>query len=136
DGTGIVDDAAFCPPGTTTTSATCRTLLGVTGAIQGTAAAASAGVDAGNCGVDLNLDGQVDNFTRSQLTAAGLNLCAQGWCPSTSTDSYPDDYKRIKTLVRWNVGGGSRYALQSTTVPNPGSSAAPQMTSLTSAGGQ
>ena len=136
DGTGIVDDSSFCPPAQTTSAATCRTLLGVTGAIQGTAAAANAGVDVGNCGIDLNLDGQVDNLTRSQLTASGLSLCGiVGWCPSTSTDSYPDDYKRVKTLVRWNVGGGSRYALQSTTIPNPGSSAAPQATSLTSASG-
>jgi Tfp pilus assembly protein PilV len=136
DGTGAVDDAMFCPPGTTTSSATCRSLLGNSGAIQGTAAAATAGINTGNCGIDLNLDGQVDNFTRAQLSAAGLNLCALGWCPATPTDAYPDDYKRVKTLVRWNVGGGSRYALQSTTVPNPGSSAAPQTTALTSASGQ
>lgn len=135
DGTGLVDDATFCPPGQTTAATTCSTLLGNTGAIQGTAAAASAGVDVGNCGIDLNLDGQVDNFTRAQLSAAGVDLCGQGWCPATATDRYPDDYKRVKTLVRWDVGGGSRYALQSTTVPNPGSSAAPQALTLTSASG-
>lgn len=135
DGTGIVDDAMFCPPGQVTSATTCNTLLGNTGAIQGTAAAASAGVAVGNCGIDLNLDGQVDNFTRAQLAAAGVDPCAMGWCPATSNDAYPDDYKRVKTLVRWNVGGGTRYALQSTTVPNPGSSAAPQTTSLTSQAG-
>ena len=137
DGTGIVDDATFCPPGTTAASAdTCRTLLGTEGAIQGTAAAATAGVDVGACGIDLNLDGQVDNFTRAQLTGSGLELCSvSGWCPATATDQLPDDYKRIQTLVRWDVGGGTRYALQSTTIPNPGSSAAPQTTTLTSLDG-
>ena len=133
DGTGIADDATFCPPATTTSAQTCQTLLGVDGSIQGTPAAATAGVDVGNCGIDLNLDGQVDNLTRSELTASGLNLCGiTGWCPTTTTDRLPDDYKRVKTLVRWDVGGGTRYALQATTIPNPGSSAAPQMTSLTS----
>lgn len=136
DGTGIVDDATFCPPGQVTSATTCNTLLGIEGAIQGTAAAASAGVAVGNCGIDLNLDGQVDHFTRAQLSAgAGIDLCGMGWCPATSSDAYPDDYKRVKTLVRWNVGGGTRYALQSTTVPNPGSSAAPQTTSLISLAG-
>src|SRR6476661_2477049 len=73
DGTGIVDDAMFCPPGQTTTATRCSTLLGLDGSIQGTPAAATAGVDVGNCGIDLNLDGQVDNLTRSQLIAgAGL----------------------------------------------------------------
>lgn len=132
DGTGIVDDATFCPPGTVTSAETCNTLLGIDGSIQGTPAAATAGVDVGNCGIDLNLDGQVDNLTRAQLVAsAGLDLCALGWCPTVSSDQLPDDYKRIKTLVRWDVGGGTRYALQSTTIPNPGSSAAPQTTTLT-----
>lgn len=132
DGTGLPDDATFCPPGTQTSAQTCQGLLGVDGNIQGTPAAATAGVDVGNCGIDLNLDGRVDNFTRAQLiTDAGLNLCTLGWCPTTSTDTLPDDYKRIKTLVRWNVGGGSRFALQATTVPNPGSSAAPQALTVT-----
>lgn len=136
DGTGIVSDATFCPPATPTSARTCLTLLGVDGAIQGTPAAVGAGVDVGNCGIDLDVDGQVDNLTRAQLAGSGINLCANpGWCPAGATDQLPDDYKRITTLVRWGVGGGSRYALQSTTVPNPGSGAAPQTVSLTSLAG-
>ena len=133
DGSGAVDNATFCPPGGGTSAATCRRILGMTGSIQGTAAATSSALDVGSCGIDLNLDGQVDYLTRGQLSAdAHVNLCSiVGWCPSTLADTYPDDYKRIVTLVRWNRGGGSRYALQSTTVPNPGSAAAPQMVSLT-----
>lgn len=134
DGTGTDEDALFCPPGSTATAARCRTLLGIDGSIQGVPGAAANGtLDVGSCGLDLNLDGQVDYLTRSQLAAdAGISLCSiVGWCPSTTTDSYPDDYKRIVTLVRWSVGGGSRFALQSTTVPNPGSAAAPQVETLT-----
>lgn len=136
DGTGLPDDAMFCPPATVTSAQRCQTLLGTDGSIQGTPAAASAGVDVGNCGIDLNVDGRVDYFTRAQLaTDAGIDLCGRGWCPTTSTDALPDDYKRVKTLVRWNVGGGSRFAMQATTVPNPGSSAAPQAVSLTALAG-
>lgn len=134
DGRGNVDDVMFCPPGSTATSTQCRTLLGIDGSVQGVpGAAATAALDIGSCGIDLDLDGQVDYLTRSELAVdAGLNLCVLGlgWCPSTTTDSYPDDYKRIVTLVRWNVGGGSRFALQSTTVPNPGSAAAPRVDML------
>jgi len=138
DGTGVDDDATFCPPGNTTSAATCRSILGTSGSISGLAGVASTNtLDVGNCGIDLNLDGQVDYLTRAQLsTDAHLSLCSLlGWCPTTTTDTYPDDYKRIVTLVRWNRGGGSRYALQSTTVPNPGSAAAPQMLSLTDPAG-
>jgi hypothetical protein len=42
----------------------------------------------------------------------------------------PDDYKRIVTLVTWDRGTGGRYALQSTTVPNPGSAAGVAITRL------
>lgn len=138
DGTGNDSDATFCPPGNTTSAATCRTILGTSGSIQGNPGVATSNtLDIGNCGIDLNLDGQVDYLTRAQLaTDAGLSLCSMlNWCPTTTTDTYPDDYKRIVTLVRWNRGGGSRYALQSTTVPNPGSAAAPQMLSLTPTAG-
>jgi hypothetical protein len=42
----------------------------------------------------------------------------------------PDDYKRIVTLVTWDRGTGGRYALQSTTVPNPGSASGVAITEL------
>src|SRR3954471_5076481 len=69
DGVGAVDDATFCPSGPGTPAATCRSLLGATGSIQGVSGAAGAGLAVGNCGLDLNLDGEVDELTRSSLSA-------------------------------------------------------------------
>lgn len=135
DGVGAVDDSMFCAAGTAATAARCRELLGVDGAIQGTSAAATAGIDVGSCGIDLNLDGQVDGLTRAQVIAGGIDLCVLGLCPVSTPDANPDDYKRVVTLVRWNRGAGSRYALQSTTSPNPGMSAAPQVQTLTTTSG-
>jgi Tfp pilus assembly protein PilV len=130
DGVGVVDDATFCPNAAGTPATTCTSLLGANVSIQGISGAAASGVAVGNCGLDLNLDGEVDELTRASL-AANVDLCAQGYCPTTTTDSQPDDYKRIVTLVTWDRGRGSRFALQSTTVPNPGSAAAPQVSALT-----
>jgi hypothetical protein len=110
-----------------TPTSSCSTWLGVTGSIQGTPAAATAGVDVGKCGIDLNLDGTVDN-----LVQASLGLCLLGICTGqTNTDTNPDDYKRVVALVRWDKGAGSRFVLQSTTLPNPGSAAAPGISALT-----
>ncbi len=129
DGLGSHDGALFCATGTGSTSAqTCTTLLGVSGAIQGAPAAASAGAAVGDCGIDLNLDGAVDN-----LTEASLGICI-GICPIGTVDTTPSDYKRVVVLVRWDRGKGSRYALQSTTVANPGLAAAPAVVGLTAAG--
>jgi Tfp pilus assembly protein PilV len=120
---GADDPATFCLDGTgTATAARCRALLGSSGDIRGTTAAATA-ADRGDCGVDLNLDGQVDGLTG----ATGI-ACPVG---STTCDQIPDDYKRIVTLVRWTKGQGARFALQSSTVPYPGFSAAPSVTALT-----
>ena len=77
---------------------------------------------AGDCGIDSNLDGAVD----------GLADTSGGACTNcTGTDTNPNDYKRVVVLVRWNRGLGTRYALQSTTIPNPGMSAAPAVQQLT-----
>jgi type II secretory pathway pseudopilin PulG len=122
---GADDPATFCVDGTgTATAARCRTLLGSSGDIRGTAAAATA-ADRGDCGVDVNLDGEVDALT------GGTGIA----CPvgSTTCDQIPDDYKRIVTLVRWTKGQGARFALQSSTVPYPGFSAAPVVATLTPA---
>jgi hypothetical protein len=122
---GADDPATFCLDGTgTATAARCRALLGSSGDIRGTTAAATA-ADRGDCGVDLNLDGQVDG-----LTGATGVACTVG---STTCDQIPDDYKRIVTLVRWTKGQGARFALQSSTVPYPGFSAAPVVKTLTPA---
>jgi prepilin-type N-terminal cleavage/methylation domain-containing protein len=122
---GADDPATFCIDGTgTATAARCRALLGSSGDIRGTAAAATA-ADRGDCGVDVNRDGQVD-----ALTGATGVACPAG---STTCDQNPDDYKRIVTLVRWTKGQGARFALQSSTVPYPGFSAAPTVIALTPA---
>jgi hypothetical protein len=117
DGTGPHETAGYCVNGTgTTTPSQCATYLGKTGDIAGTG-----GQTVGDCGIDTNYDGAVD----------GLVDNSGGACSNCSgADSNPNDYKRIVVLVRWNKGLGSRYALQSTTVPNPGQSAAPALMSL------
>jgi type II secretory pathway pseudopilin PulG len=124
DGIGAADPATFCANGGGTTSAArCRTLLGTAGSVAGTGA--GAGGELGDCGLDRNLDGRVDGLTVSE--AGG---CAPGVCTGSSPDSNPDDFKRVVTLVRWSVGTGTRYALQSTTIPYPGFSGAPRVVGL------
>jgi len=129
DGTGTHDPASFCATGAgITTAGQCRNILGVGGSIQGNGTAATGSAGIGDCGIDLNLDGTVDN-----LVEGSVNLCALGLCITpTGTDSNPDDYKRIVTLVRWDRGTGGRYAIQSSTVSNPGLSAGPQLATPTS----
>jgi prepilin-type N-terminal cleavage/methylation domain-containing protein len=120
DGTGPHESAGYCVNGTgSTTPSQCLTFLGRTGSIAGTGAAS--GATAADCGIDSNFDGAVD----------GLVDSSGGPCSNCSgADTNPNDYKRIVVLVRWNRGLGSRYALQSATVPNPGLSAAPAVSSL------
>lgn len=126
DGTGDHDGTLFCATGPgSTTPTTCRQLLGVDGSIQGTSAAATAGVSVGDCGIDLDLDGAVDN-----LTQASVGICLLV-CPTGGTDTVPSDYKRLIVLVRWDRGGGTRYALQSSAVANPGVARAPAVTAVT-----
>jgi prepilin-type N-terminal cleavage/methylation domain-containing protein len=119
DGTGPHESAGYCLNGTgSTTPAQCLTYLGRTGDIAGT------GATVGDCGTDVNRDGNVD----------GLTDTSGGPCTNCSgSDSNPNDYKRIVVLVRWDKGFGTRYALQSSTVPNPGLAAAPAVTALTPA---
>jgi prepilin-type N-terminal cleavage/methylation domain-containing protein len=123
DGTGPHESAGYCINGTGTTTPTqCATYLGSSGSIAGTGAAS--GAAAGDCGIDLNFDGAVD----------GLADTSGGACTNCSgTDKNPNDYKRIVVLVRWNRGLGKRYALQSTTLPNPGLAAAPAIVTMTPA---
>lgn len=128
DGSGAHDPSLYCAKGSSaTTAAQCNTWLGIDASVQGTPDAATAGQGTGDCGIDLNLDGTVDNLVQSSL-----GLCPGGTCPGdTNTDKNPDDYRRLVSLVRWDRGTGGRYALQSATVPNPGHAAAPTVTSLT-----
>ncbi|MGZ4639662.1 MAG: prepilin-type N-terminal cleavage/methylation domain-containing protein [Actinomycetes bacterium] len=127
DGYGAVD-STFCAGNGTTTSAACASALGRTGSISGTGSAS--GVTVGDCGIDLDKDGQVDD-----LTLGDTGACTSGTCTGAGTsnppDQNPDDYKRVVTLVRWTVGNGSHYVLESTSLPYPGLSGAPRVTSLT-----
>jgi prepilin-type N-terminal cleavage/methylation domain-containing protein len=125
DGTGAHDTGSFCATGTGRTSAaTCEGLLGASGDIAGTGS--PAGAEVGDCGLDLDRDGRVDNLLESETG------CTSGACSaSTPPDPNPDDFKRVVTLVRWNRGDGRRFAMQSTLVPSPGT-AGPAVTSLTS----
>ena len=106
--------------------ATCKTLIGVPASIQGTTG--SAGADGGDCGLDTNLDGQVDDLVQSTASS-----CPAGTSVSAGTcNAGPDDFKRLVTLVTWDRGGGSRcVVLQQATVPFPGLSAYGAITALT-----
>jgi prepilin-type N-terminal cleavage/methylation domain-containing protein len=123
DGTGPHESAGYCVNGTgSTTPAQCATYLGSTGSIAGNGTAS--GAAAADCGIDTNFDGAID----------GLADTSGGACTNCSgADANPNDYKRIVVLVRWDKGLGRRYALQSTTVPNPGLAAAPAVTVLSPA---
>ncbi|MDQ3610662.1 MAG: prepilin-type N-terminal cleavage/methylation domain-containing protein [Actinomycetota bacterium] len=126
DGTGTHDPASFCAAGATaTTPAECRQLLTLVASGQAFDTSGDAALDVGNCGVDLNADGNVDNLVEASVAASLLSP------PSATLDAMPDDYKRIVTLVTWDRGTGGRYALQSTTVPNPGSASGVAVTGLT-----
>jgi prepilin-type N-terminal cleavage/methylation domain-containing protein len=128
DGTGVHDGASFCANGAGKTSAqSCSAALGRTGDIAGSGSASGATV--GDCGIDLDRDGAVDNLTEGEISGCGSS------CGGSGSDTNPNDYKRIVTLVRWKAGEGSRFALQSTTLPYPGFSGAPRITSLTPQGG-
>jgi prepilin-type N-terminal cleavage/methylation domain-containing protein len=110
----------FCATGGGAANATtCERYLGANGSVRGTGAAT--GTTVGDCGIDLNFDGKVDNLTESETGVTS---------PSGTADQNPDDYKRIVTLVRWDRGTGLRYALQSTTLPYPGLSGAPRVADI------
>jgi type IV pilus assembly protein PilV len=125
DGIGTHDPSTFCADGAgATTAAQCRTNLGANGSVAGTGTASGGAV--GDCGLDTDFDGRVNGLTQSDVGA-----CAPGVCTlSTPPDSEPDDFKRIVTLVRWSIGQGTRYALQSTLVPYPGFAGAPRVAAL------
>ena len=128
DGIGTHDAASFCADGAgTTTAAQCRSALGSTGSVAGTGTATGGVV--GDCGIDRNFDGIVDNLTEAQV---GSCNAASGTCtPTNPADDHPDDYKRMVLLVRWDGGRGARFALQSTTLPYPGFAGAPRVLTLT-----
>jgi Tfp pilus assembly protein PilV len=129
DHTGAHVGGTFCTrPAVQASGATCRALVGTPASIRGTGAG---GADAADCGLDTNLDGQVDG-----LVAAGASGCPPNTSVAAGTcDAQPDDFKRLVTLVTWDRGAGSRFVLQQATVPFPGLSAYGAVTGLTLRGG-
>jgi prepilin-type N-terminal cleavage/methylation domain-containing protein len=127
DGLGSHSAGTFCATGAgAATPVECETALGKSGDIAGMAGVS--GTVVGDCGLDLDRDGTVDNLTEAQVAG-----CANGACSSASStvvDPVPEDAKRVVTLVRWDQGDGARYALQSTTVPSPGQASGPGITTL------
>jgi prepilin-type N-terminal cleavage/methylation domain-containing protein len=118
DGIGA-HDASFCATGAgTTTADRCRAVLGTTGSIAGSGATATM-AEAGDCGLDRNLDGTVDGLSKS---AAG---CTAACSATTPPDGSPADAKRVVVLVRWDRGTGDRFVLLSSTVPFTGAGNAP-----------
>jgi hypothetical protein len=126
DGLGTHDTTTFCATNATdTTPDRCRELLTLVGSGQSpNVAAPGPDIDVGRCGLDLDGDATVDELVEAD---AGCDPCGG------TSDPIPDDYKRIVTLVTWDRGSGGRYALQSATVPNPGSAAAIGIDALTRA---
>ncbi len=125
DGLGDHAGGAFCATGTgRATPEQCAAALGTAGDVAGVAG--TSGTVVGDCGLDPDRDGSVDSLAEAEA-------CADGGCPATggTADPNPDDYKRVITLVRWEQGGGARYALQSTLVPNPGLAVGPAVSGLT-----
>lgn len=127
DGTGNHEAGLFCASGSTgTTPAQCKDLLSVSGliALPGAGATAAAVAGLGDCGLDVNADGQVDGLVNTSATVC-VGTCAVG-----GVDPNPDDLKRVVVLVRWDRGLGARYVLQGTTIANPGLAGAPAITSI------
>ncbi|HWH96517.1 MAG TPA: prepilin-type N-terminal cleavage/methylation domain-containing protein [Baekduia sp.] len=124
DGTGAHVAGMFCNrPAVQANAATCRALIGFPPKINGTGAS---GADAGDCGLDTDLDGTVDG-----LVQASASSCLSGTSVAAGTcDAQPNDFKRLVTLVTWDRGSGSRYVLQQATVPFPGLSAYAGVSSL------
>lgn len=135
DGYGNEDPNQFCadPTGAARSSGTsCNQLLsaGITGSagLLGTLNGSLAGqLSIGDCGIDANLDGRIDDLTQADVSLC-LGSCLQ---PTPITDPRPDDYKRIEVNVTWAVGNGTRHVLLATTVTNPGLAAGPHIVSLT-----
>jgi Tfp pilus assembly protein PilV len=124
DGYGNHDAATFCATGTGAATPTQCTRALAAGDIRGNGSVSGSTV--GDCGIDLNLDGRVDNLTEGQVGVCSIGPCGTG----TAADKAPDDYKRIVVLVTWPRGTGARFALQSETMPNPGLATAPSVITL------
>jgi type II secretory pathway pseudopilin PulG len=134
DGYGTEDPNKFCatraapnPPcstllsGATSIAGNSTVLAGLTGSLSGQLAV-------GACGLDLALNGHVSNLVQSDIGLCALGVCA----PTVGTDTQPDDYRRIVSLVTWKLGQNVYSVQQATTVVNPGGQAyGPSISALT-----
>ena len=106
DGYGTEDPNKFCATNAAP-NPSCSTLLngstsiaGNSNVIAGLAGSLTGQLAIGSCGLDLSLNGHVSN-----LVQADIGLCALGACaPTVGTDTQPDDYRRIVSLVTWKRG--------------------------------
>lgn len=129
DGIGPHAPGTFCASGAAAAApGACSTLLGAeaTVGLPGAGATAGAVAGLGDCGLDVDFDGQVDGLLDAQGT-----VCV-GSCDAPGVDRNPADARRIVVLVRWERGQGARYVLQAATAANPGLSGAPVITSMSS----
>jgi hypothetical protein len=62
---------------------------------------------------------------------SGATYCAGSGSGGSTTDTSPQDYKRVTLTITW----GARRRDQTVLIPNPGSAAAPSLTSLDLTGG-
>ena len=134
DGYGTEDPNYACASNTGAPSVPCSQLLGRSGSVAGDSAvvAQNSGTlsgqrSIGDCGLDPDLSGRVDDLT--QADASG---CAGGVCQNTpiGNDASPDDYKRIEVLVTWSTVNGGMYVRQSTLLANPGQGSGPAVSAL------
>ncbi len=123
DGIGPHEAGQFCKSGAAPSPDQCASYINATVLGQLPGAGVGAGLNLGSCGIDVDLDGTVDD-----LVDIAATVCLLGSCGAT-VDTNPADYKRIVSLVRWPGG----YNLQSSQVNNPGLAGAPAVTGLTPA---
>jgi len=119
DGIGAHQAGTFCRPGRAASAAECARLMN-----DSASQAAPARALAGDCGLDIDLDGSVDGLVDETSTACDFGACG------SPVDPNPADYKRVVSLVRW---AGGRWNLQTTTVNQSGAAAAPAVTSFSAA---
>jgi prepilin-type N-terminal cleavage/methylation domain-containing protein len=134
DGYGTEDPNFSCADNAGAPSTPCAQLLGHTGSVAGDPAVTTGKTGTlsgqraiGDCGLDLNLDGRVDD-----LTQADASLCAQSACQSTpiGNDASPDDLKRLVILVTWSVPSGGAYVHLASLVNNPGQGSGPTISAF------
>lgn len=125
DGLGSHDQGIFCATGDGSSDEECDDLLEAMA--DGDAGDAHVHGEAaiGECGIDIDLDGEVDDLLESEVCLTLPAACEEG-----TADANPQDYKRVVTNVWWQRNGVVRSVRQTTLVNNPGSAVGPAVRSL------